>query len=122
MASTLCVKSAFLSRHKSQWRTIAVQGMCINFKNLSYHRSYAVTDVWKNYKNNIILNYVDYVRRFINTHFRAGYQRDAVRVYRNQLLTTTELPDGMSLVEYKTYVSIAVRRFRDQTLYRPVCG
>ncbi len=92
-------------------RTIAVQGMCINFKNLSYHRGYAVTDVWKNYKNNIIMNYVDYVRRFINTHFKPGI-KDAVRAYRNQLLTTIELPDDMTLVEYKTYVSIAVRRFR----------
>jgi hypothetical protein len=131
-SSTLEAYPAYSDQSKDQWRvhfasrlpsyldtvpgrTIAVQGqdqgMHPNFNNLSYHRGYAVTDVWKNYKNNIILNYMNYVCRFVNVHFKPSI-KDAVRAYRDQLLAIPDLPDGMTLNQYRTSVSIAVRRFR----------
>ncbi len=74
-------------------------------------------NVWKNYKNNIILNYVDYVRRFINTPLQAASIKDArFEPTETNFLQLLNYQNDMTLVEYKTYVSIAVRRFRARKL------
>ena len=90
-------------------RSICIDGIT-DFNGLSFHCNNLAKDMWKNYKNNIALNFLDYANRFVNVHFKPANQA-AVDAYRAQLLARP-VPDGVPRRQHRQALYKAVRQFR----------